>query len=224
LNGYYAGQWVFQGYLILIGVMWLALLVRARSRWARIGAIFGLVWGVFMTVDIIVQAASGNVSLETQALVNVLICLSWLGCSMCLAIDRLLLSAWDAWLPGLLLLVGALACALALLIGHEYTLLALEQGIATVTLAISGLIWLARPSCWINAPAPTVLFGAIPVILFGLDVASNWYNQANFFLGRVVLYSLHSIPYREATFFFSQVVLLCVLLGSIRLLKCELAN
>ena len=224
LNRYYSGQWVFQGHVLLVGMAWLALMARARSRRVRVGAGFGLLWAVFLTVNILVQVVPGNASLELQANVNVLICLSWLGCTICLTIERPLSSRWDAWLLGLLPLIGVLACALLFLLARDYSLIALESSIATVSLALSAIAWLARPSCWRGSPGLCVLFGLVPVILFGLDLANNGYNTVNFFLARVVLYAQNTVTIREANFFFSQVVLLCLLLGAIRLLKCELAN
>lgn len=224
LNGYYTGQWVLQGHVALVGIAWLALLVRARAGWARVGAIFGLVWAAFMTVDILAQVVFGNAPVETQALVNVLICLSWLTCSVCLSVNRLLLHPWDAWLIGLLPVIGTLATLLLFLLMRDYSLFALEKSIAGVALALSALVWLARPSCWRNAPAPTMLFGLVPVILFSLNAVNSGYNTVNYFLARVVLFSSHSVGFREANFFFSQVALLCLLLGAMRLFKCELAN
>jgi len=224
LNSFYSGQWVFQAHVILVCILLLALLARGRSRWVRIGAIFGLLWAIFMTVDILVQVAFANASVETQAQINVLICLSWLGCSLCMAIDRLLLRPWDAWLLGLLPLPGVIGSAALFLLAHDYSWFALQHSIATVALVLSCVVWLARPSCWRGAPGLTLLFGLVPITLLGLAAVNSWYNSVNFFLARVVLYSQHSVAFREANFFFSQVALLCVLLGTMRLLKCELSN
>lgn len=224
LNSSYSGQWVFQVHVILIGIAWLVLLVRARSRWVFIGAIFGLAWTACMTADITIQAAIGDTHVDVMEQVNILVCLSWLGCSICLAIDRSLLRPWDAWLLGLLPVVGALASALLFLFSREYSLYSLERSIATVAIVFSAVVWFARPSRWRRAPGLSVLFGLIPVILLGMDAANGWYNSINFFLARVVLYPQQSIGVRDTNFFFSQVALLCLLLGIMRLLKCELAN
>ncbi len=223
LNGYYSGQWVFQGHVVLVGVAWLALLVQARTGWARVGAISGLVWTAFMTVDILIQVSFGNIPLETQALVNVLICLSWLACSVCLSVKRLLLRPWDAWLLGLLPLLGVLATLLIFLLMRDFSLFALEKSMAAVELALSALVWLARPSCWRVAPAPTLLFGLMPIILFTLTIENSGYNAVNYFLARVVPFVDNSGGFREADFFFSQVALLCLLLGAMRLFKRDSA-
>jgi hypothetical protein len=224
LNGFYTGQWVFQVHVIAVGIAWLALLVRARSRWVFIGAIFGLAWTAFMTADIIMQAALGDTNVDLIEHVNILVCLAWLGCSICLAIDRSIQRPWDAWLLGLVPVVGALAAGLLFLASRDYSLFSLEKGIATVAIILSAVVWLARPSCWRRAPGLTLLFGLVPVILLGMDASNGWYNAVNFFLARVVLYPQHSIVVRDTNFFFSQVALLCLLLGIMRQLKCELAN
>lgn len=227
LNGFYTGQWVFQGHVMLAGIGWLALLLLARASWVRIGAIFGLAWAAFMTIDILVQVTLGSDPVDILALlahINVLICLSLLGCSICLTIDRFHLRPWDAWVLGLLPLVGVVATAAWFLLSHDHTLFVLEGIIASVSLVLSGVVWLARPSCWREAPMLTVLFGLVPVILLGLDKVNGGYNGVNFFLSRVVLSSHNNVPLREANFFFSQVALLCLILGIMRLIKCELAN
>jgi hypothetical protein len=224
LNGMYTGLWVFQAHVTLVGMGWLALLVLARSRWVRVGALFGLAWAVFMTIDMLVQAALGVGPLNILAHVNVLICLSLLGCSMCLSIDRFLLRPWDAWVLGLLPAGGVVATVLLFLLAPDHSLFALEGMIASVSLALSGVVWLVRPSCWRVAPGLIVLFGLVPVILFGLDVANGGYTAVNFFLTGVVLGPDKSVSMRETSFFFSQVALLCLLLGTLRLLKSEVSH
>jgi len=55
LNNYYTGQWVFQVYVILISISWLTLFVLTHSRWVRIGSIFGCIWVLFITLNIILS-------------------------------------------------------------------------------------------------------------------------------------------------------------------------
>lgn len=224
LDRWYEGQWVFQGHVILVGIGWLVLLVCARTRWVRVGAVFGLAWALFMTVDIFVQVTLGAGVLDILAHVNVLICLSLLACSICLTVDRYLLSSWDAWVLGLLPLVGAVAAAALFPLWPDRSLFSLENSIASVALALSGLVWLVRPSCWRGAPGLTVLFGLVPIILIGLDAANDLYNAVNFFLARVVLSSQYNVSILDVNFFCSQVALLCLLLGTMRLIKSELVN
>jgi hypothetical protein len=224
LNLLYMGQWIFQGHVVLVTIAMLALLMRARTRWVRVGVMFGLAWAVFMTIDILVQVVLGIGALDILAHVNVLICLSLLGCSICLTIDRFPQSRWDAWVLGLLPLLGVAATGLLFLLAHDHSLFGLENIIATVALVLSALSWLLRPSCWRAAPALTVLFVLIPVILLGLDIENAGYNAVNFFLARVVLSAYNNVSLRETNFFFSQVAILSLLLGTTRQLKCELAN
>ncbi len=224
LNKYYLGQWVFQGHVIVDALAWIVLLVVAKGRWMRIGALFGLTWAAFMTVNLSVQVIFPTLPLATLAHINVLTCLALLGCYVCLSIDRFPMHPWDAWVFGLLPLAGLVITALLYLTGAERSLTILEDDISTAALILSALVWLARPTCWKNAPAPTVLFSCVPLLLLILSGANAGYNAANYFLTRVVLSPNYNATTTEPNFFFSQVALLCLLLGTIRLIKCELAN
>src|SRR5258708_20804503 len=55
-DDYYVGQWIFQAYVIVICLCWLALAAVARSGWVRMGSIFGCIWALFMTVNIVISA------------------------------------------------------------------------------------------------------------------------------------------------------------------------
>jgi hypothetical protein len=224
LNRYYTGQWVFQGHVILDALAWVVLLVVAKGRWTRIGAVFGLLWVFFMTVNILVQVIFPALPLAALSHINVLTCLSLLGCFVCLSIDRFPVRPWDAWVLGLLPALGLALTALLFLTGADHSLSSFEDAIATVTLILSALAWLARPTCWRSAPAPTLLFSFVPLTLLVLNSASAGFNAANFFLTRVVLIPDYNATTTESNFFFSQVVLLCILLGTIRLVKCEVTN
>lgn len=224
LNRYYAGQWVFQGHVMLNALAWVILLVVAKGRWTKTGAIFGLLWAIFMTANILVQVIFPAIPLPALAHINGVTCLSLLGSYVCLSIDRFPVRPWDAWVLGLLPALGLALTALLFLTGADRSLSSLENAISTVTLALSALVWLARPTCWQAAPAPTVLFSFVPLTLLVLSNASAGYNAANFFLTRVVLYPVYNATTTESNFFFSQVVLLCLLLGTMRLVKCELTN
>lgn len=224
LNRYYAGQWIFQGHVLLNALVWGFLLVVAKGRWTRTGAVFGLLWAVFMTINIFVQAIFPAIPLPVLAHINVVACLSLLGGYVCLSIDRFPVRPWDAWVLGLLPALGLILTTLLFFTGADRSLSSLEDAISTVTLVLSALVWLARSTCWRAAPAPTVLFSLVPLTLLVLNSASAGYNASNFFLTRVVLYPHYNATTTEPNFFFSQVALLCLLLGTIRLVKCELTN
>jgi len=106
----------------------------------------------------------------------------------------------------------------------DYSLFGLENNIATVALVLCLLVWGIRPSCWKAAPAPTLLFGSVPVILLILNAANVGFNAFNFFLSRVVLDGHINLLTREQDFFYSQVTLLCLLLGAMRLIKVSSAH
>ena len=218
LNGYYSGQWVFQTQVLLVSLGWLALLVVTSSRWLRLASIFGLAWTFFMTVNILIQSMLADSALLQLSHVNAATCLLFLGCYLCLALDRVSFTRWDAWLLGLLPLIGITAAALEFLLLGDHSFTGLEESIATIALVLSMLVWWLRPSCWTAEPAPTLLFGLVPFILLILNLASNGYNALNFFLTRVIR-DPHSVD--QANFFFSQVVLLCLALGIARLAQGE---
>lgn len=224
MNKHYTGAWVFAGHVLLLCLAWIALLVFARGRWMRVGALFGLLWAAGMVANLLIHASFGSVPPALDGQVNVLVCLALLGSSLCMTLDRWLLRRWDAWLLASLPVVGALAVALMYLNYPAHTWLTLENCIALVALIASALVWVARPTCWKNAPAPTLLFGGVVVTLLWLDVANGGYNAVNYFLARVIMYPDYTLSLSEANFFFSQVALLFLLLGNMRLLKCELAN
>jgi hypothetical protein len=224
LNIYYTGQWIFLAHVVLIGLCWLTLAIVARSSWIRTGALFGLIWTMFMLTNILIQVILVNPTQQVLAHVNVVTCLALLGCYICLSIDRVPVSRWDAWFLGMAPLIGIATVALEYFLLGDRSLFGLENNIATVALVLCLLVWGIRPSCWMAAPALTLLFGSVPVILLILNAANVGYNAFNFFLSRVVLDMHLNLLTREPDFFYSQVALLCLLLGAMRLMKCELAN
>jgi len=224
LNKYYTGQWIFLTYVVLIGLCWLTLAIVARSRWIRTGALFGLIWTMFMLTNILIQVILVDPTQQVLADVNVVTCLALLGCYICLSIDRVPVSRWDAWFLGLTPLIGIAAVALEYILVGDYSLFGLENNIATVALVLCLLVWGIRPSCWKAAPAPTLLFGSVPVILLILNAANVGFNAFNFFLSRVVLDGHINLLTREQDFFYSQVTLLCLLLGAMRLIKVSSAH
>ena len=177
-----------------------------------------------MVANILVQVILVNPPHQVLANVNVVTCLALSGCYICLTIDRVPFSRWDAWFLGLTPLIGIMAVAVEYFLAQDRSLFGLENSIATVALILGLLVWWIRPSCWKAAPAPTLLFGSVPVILLILNRANFGFNAYNFFLSRVVLYTRFDLPMSEPNFFYSQVALLCLLLGAMRLIKSELAN
>src|SRR5258708_620286 len=105
---------------------------------------------------------------------------------------------------------------------HERSLKALVSFIATLALILCMLACLLRPTSSTTQPGPTFLFGSVPALLLLVAIPSTGFNMSNFFLAHVVLYPPGRLSYYAASFFFSQVALLCLLLGTMRVLQGEI--
>lgn len=225
INSYYTGQWVFQVHVILISLCWLAILVLTRSSWIRVGSIFGCIWGLFMTLNIIIIALHADYTSSVLVHVNAATCIALLGSYICLSIDKTPLSRMDAWFFGLAPIVGSIAVAIIYYItpAHVRSLNTLENAIATVALVLSLLVWWIRPTSWKAQPGPAFLFGSVPILLILLAISNTIgfvrFNMSNFFLPHVVLYPGPLSD--EAHFFYAQVALLFLLLGTMRVLQHE---
>lgn len=223
---FYTGQWVFQAYVILIFCCWLSLAVRTHTSWVRIGSILGCIWALFMTLNITINALDIDPSSPVLFYLNAAICIALLGSYICLSIDKTPFSRLDAWLFGLAPIAGSIAVALIYFLtpSYERSLNYLESDIATIALVLSLLVWWIRPNSWKAQPGPTFLFGSVPLLLLLLAIPSMGYNESNFFLAHVVRYPTSNPLNNETDFFLSQVALLCLLLGTIRLIFSELRN
>lgn len=226
LDHFYTGQWIFQAYVILIFFCWLALAVLAHTSWVRIGSIFGCIWALFMTLNITISALDVDPSSPVLFYLNAATCIALLGSYICFSIDKTPFSRLDAWLFGLAPITGSIAVALIFFLtpSYERSLNNLESDIATIALVLSLLVWWLRPTSWKARPGPTFLFGSVPLLLLLLAIPGMGYNVSNFFLPHVVLYPISSVLIDEPDFFLSLVALLCLLLGTMRLIFCELRN
>lgn len=223
LNRFYPGHLVFQVYIILICIGWLALLVLAHSRWVRIGSIFGCIWAFFIALHIIVNIQYSDLASHVFALVNAATCIALLGSYICLSIENIPFSRLDAWFFSLAPFAGSIAVALAYVLapGNEHSLDVLETIIATMALILSILVWWMRPNSWKSQPGPTFLFGCVPLIFLILTISDTTFNPSNYFLARVLLLPISNLMTNETNFFLSQVALLCLFLGIIRVLQYE---
>lgn len=223
LNNYYTGQWVFQVYVILISISWLALFVLTHSRWVRIGSIFGCIWALFITLNIIVSTQHSDLASRVLAMVNAATCIALLGSYICLSIDNTPFNRLDAWFFGLAPIAGSIAVALVYFLtpANEHTLNALENAIATIALVLSVLVWWIRPTSWKSQPGPTFLFGCVPLILLILAISGPELNATNYFLAHVLRQPIPNLLTNETNFFISQVALLCLFLGIMRVIQFE---
>jgi hypothetical protein len=226
ISDYYMGKWIFQAHIMLIGICWFAILLLTGSNWIRLGSFFGCIWTLFMTLNIYITAKLADSSSPVLVHINAATCIALLGAYICLSIDKTPLSRMDAWFFGLAPIIGSIAVVLIYYItpDNERSLNTLENAIATVALVISLLVWWIRPNSWKTQPGPAFLFGSVPLILLLLAISTTTigfilFNPSNFFLSHVVLYSESSKG--EAHFFYAQVTLLFLLLGTMRILQHE---
>lgn len=217
----YLGQWIMEAHIIVAGILWLALAVLARSEWVRSAGIFGCIWAIFMSIDILIVSISANPASPLIPHVNAAICIALFGAYICLSVDEIPFNRWDAWLFGLAPIGGILMVALAFFLapGDARTLSLIEGYVAMTALILSTLVWWLRPSCWRAQPGPTFFFGIAPLILLLLALSNMGFNPSNFFLALVVLGPLSNSTITEANFFFSEIVLLCLILGTMRVLR-----
>jgi len=223
LNGYYSGLWIFQVHVIFVCSGWFALLILTHSSWIRIGSIFGIIWALFMAIHIIIYSLNTDLALHVHDLINAATCIALLGSYICLSIDKAPINRLDAWLFGLAPLI---VCFVVILIyfltpAYERSLTTLENAIASTALILSLLVWWIRPTSWKSQPGPTFLFGCVPLILLILALSAKEFNPSNYFLAKVLGRPIPYLVTNDSNFFFSQVVLLCLFLGIMRVLQFE---
>lgn len=221
-NGILAAQWwIVLAHVILVALAWLVLGSVTRSGWMRIGCIFGGCWALFMGLNIFTNVQGLDPDAPLQSSLNVAICMALLGAYLGLAIEGTRRTRWDAWFFLLIPILGACGAALTYLLTPQASILTTENALATAALIACCLLWWLRPSCWRKGPGPTLLFGLVPAIM--LIAAGSNASLHDFFLLHVT--NIHSNPRPETNnFFFAQVLLLCLLLGCLRLIKSEKAN
>ena len=223
LDGYYSGLWIFQVHVVFVCSGWLALLVLTHSSWIRIGSIFGIVWALFMTIHITINSLNTDLALRVHALINAATCIALLGSYICLSIDKTPINRLDAWLFGLSPIVVCIVVTLIYFLtpANERSLTTLENAIASTALILSLLVWWIRPTSWKSQPGPTFLFGCVPLILLILALSAKEFNPSNYFLAKVLGRPIPYLVTNDSNFFFSQVALLCLFLGIMRVLQFE---
>ncbi|MGZ3621765.1 MAG: hypothetical protein ACXWPS_09930 [Ktedonobacteraceae bacterium] len=223
LDGYYSGTWVFQVHVICVCLSWIALLVLTHSNWIRIGSVFGIIWALFMTIHISIFALNNDLSLRVHTLLNAATCITLLGAYLCLSIDKTPLNRLEAWLFGFAPIILCIVVIFVYFLTPpgERSLNSLENAIASTALVLSLLVWWMRPSLWKSQPGPTFLFGCVPLILLILALFAKEFNPSNYFLAKVLSGPISSISTNEANFFFSQVALLLLFLGIIRMIQFQ---
>ena len=223
LDAFYSGLWVFQVHVLIVCLGWITLLVLTHSSWIRIGSIFGIVWALFMTIHITINSLNTDLALRVHALINAATCIALLGSYICLSIDKTPINRLDAWLFGLSPIVVCIVVTLIYFLtpANERSLTTLENAIASTALILSLLVWWIRPTSWKSQPGPTFLFGCVPLILLILALSAKEFNPSNYFLAKVLGRPIPYLVTNDSNFFFSQVALLCLFLGIMRVLQFE---
>jgi hypothetical protein len=223
MHGYYSGLWVFQAYILCVCLGWITLLVITHSNWIRIGSTFGIIWALFMSIHIIIYSVNTDLSLLVHDPINAAACIALLGSYICLSIDNTPINRLDAWLFRLAPLIVCIAVTLIFFLtpANERSLITVENAIATTALILSLFVLWIRPSLWRSQPGPTFLFGCVPLILLILALSAKEFNPSNYFLAKVLGGPIPSLLTNESNFFFSQVALLLLFLGIMRIIQFE---
>lgn len=215
------GPWFILAHIGLAIGGWLALGVVTRSRWIRIGCIFGGVCSAFMSLNVFTNLSGIDPGTPVQSYINVATCMALLGAYIGLSIEDTLLSSWDTWLFFLTPVLGAIGVTLTYFLTPQASIITVENAVATATMIACCIFWWLRPSCWKTRLGPTFIFGLVPAILLAMALVNA--SLHNFFLLEVI--NPRTNPYINANnFFLAQVILLCLLLGCMRLTKSEIRN
>ncbi len=217
----FVGQWIILAQIILAALGWLGLGIVTRSLWIRIGCIFGGIWAIFMSLSTFTNVQGVVPGTPVQSYINVATCMALLGTYIGLSIEGTLLTSWDTLLFFLVPVLGAVDVVLNYSLTPQASILTIYNTISADAIIACCLFWWLRPSCWKKRPGPTFIFGLVPVILLIAALIDT--SAHDFFL----LQALN--PYSNPriymnNFFFAEVTLLCLLLGSMRMAKGEMSS
>lgn len=215
------GSLLILGHCILVALGWLVLGIVTRSRWVRIGCIFGGICTAFLILNVFAVIFGVDPNSPAQSYINVATCTALLGAYIGLSIEGTLLSVWDFWLFLLITVLGSVGVALTYLLTPQASILTSENAVAAASLIAACFVWWARPSCWKKCPGPTFIFGIVPVIQLLMALVNG--SLHNFFFLQVLQPRISAYA-NINNFFFAQFILLCLLLGCMRLTKSEIHN
>lgn len=206
LNAYYPAEWPLIAYTAVNLGGWIAVCICARSPWVRLGGIFGCLWAILTGLTFAVTMFSTDSAALIQTHATVTASTALLGSFFCLSLTRTRLQQWDRTLFLLAPIIGSTIVIAYFLITPDSTgpFFILEKYITTIELWTCSAIWWLRFSCWTTQPGPTFLLGIAPIIQLTLMQPANINT--------------------ESTVFFSQVMLLSILLGTLRILQGELCH
>lgn len=203
IEGYYRAIWVLFGTFALLLGLWIGAVVAARSWWLRMGAMFGSVWAIFSIINLVTMLFNFDLRTAVPAYLNATFSCALLGAYICFSTAYCELRRWDMWCFRLAIVIGGVFMLIGLFFPPSSNgipaVLATEIGAVTTILSI--LVWWLRPQCWRTHPGLTFFLGALPAIALLLSLPDNTNARVNFF--------------------FTQIGLLCLILGLIRFIQGE---
>jgi hypothetical protein len=203
-NRLYQPGWILLGNTAILGALWVAIMIRTRSLWVRIGGSFTCLWVIFTAINFIAGLLSVDAGLSVIAYLNAATSTALLASYIVFATNGVPFRLWDRWFFRVAPIVGGCLALTGLffpppLIGR---LPSLASTTAAAALYLAIAVWWLRPSCWKTQAGPAFFLGMAPAILLMLSIPHAFNGSSNFF--------------------FLQVSLLCSILGAMRLLQGEL--
>ncbi len=203
IEGYYRAIWVLFGNFALLLGLWIGAVVVARAWWLRMGAIFGCVWAIFSTINLVTMLYNFDLNTAVPAYLNATFSCALLGAYICFSTAYYELHRWDMWCFRLAIVIGGVCMLVGVFFpaSSEGIPAVLATDIGAIAAILSLLVWWIRPQCWRTHPGLTFFMGALPAIALLLSLPDNTNARVNFF--------------------FTQISLLCLILGLIRFIQGE---
>ena len=205
-NNYYSSGPVLMLYTVPNLICWIVLFRYARTRWLRWGIIFGYLWTLLTALYYRLNYGFIDPHIPTTLHLQVAIYSALALAYICISLASTPMSRGDIWFFRLAPIAIAIFFLAQMVLRFVFGRIALgmEAIIFSEILYFNVLVWWARPSCWKRQPGPTFLFGLIPLIEIALTISPA--------------------VTEEMKFFFTQVSLIVMLIGILRLLQCELRH
>lgn len=203
VNGYYRAIWVLFGHLAVLLSLWISTVVVAHSGWVRMGAIFGCVWTIFSTINLVTSLFNFGLNTPIPAYLNAAFSCALLGAYICFSVAGTELRRWDIWFFRLAIITGGIFVLVGLFVvpPSARTPGVVANAVGTIATILCMLVWWLRPVCWRTHAGLTFLLGSSPAI--------------------VLFLSLPGIANIRVNFFITEVSLFCLILGLIRLIQGE---
>jgi hypothetical protein len=205
-NNYYSSGLVLMLYTIPNLICWTILFRYARTRWLHWGIIFGYVWALLTALYYRLNYGFIDPHIPTTLHLQVAVYSALALAYICISLANTPMSRSDVWFFRLAPIVIAVFFLAQLVLRFVFgqIIQGMEAIIFSEILYFDVLIWWARPSCWKRQPGPTFLFGLVPFLEIALTISPA--------------------VTEEMKVFFTQVSLIVMLIGILRLLQCELRH